>query len=157
MKYKLVTYFALACALAGIYLAFTHKDQDTEFSGYARVIDGDTIEVDHTVVRMIGVNSPETVDPDQPVECGGEKASADTKKYLSGEYVTVVIGKERTDYYGRTLGYVYVNGEEYNVGLVRRGDAEVDTVGDNTEHKNLYAAGQTEAQTNNVGLWKECK
>src|SRR5215217_1075988 len=67
-----------------------------------RVIDGDTIEISPTVdgkedVRLIGVDTPETVDPGEPVEPFGPEASAFTKEQLEGKSVTLTFDEEKTD------------------------------------------------------------
>ncbi len=77
-----------------------------------RVVDGDTIEVRldgrDEDVRLIGVDTPETVKPDTPVQCFGERASHFTKRRLTGKRVRLVFGVERRDVYGRLLAYVYL-------------------------------------------------
>ena len=77
-----------------------------------RVVDGDTIEVRldgrGEDVRLIGVDTPETVKPDTPVQCFGERASHFTKRRLTGRRVRLVFGVERRDVYGRLLAYVYL-------------------------------------------------
>ncbi len=77
-----------------------------------RVVDGDTIEVRiggrDEYVRLIGVDTPETVKPDTPVQCFGERASHFTKRRLTGRRVRLVFGVEPRDVYGRLLAYVYL-------------------------------------------------
>lgn len=79
-----------------------------------RVVDGDTVEVrfrGRTIdVRLIGIDTPETVDPTQPVGCYGKAASNFTTARLSGERVRLEFDVERTDRYGRTLAYVWIGG-----------------------------------------------
>ncbi len=91
----------------------------------ARVVDGDTIEarIGGAVedVRLIGVDTPETVKPETPVQCFGERASHFTKRRLTGRQVRLVFGVERRDVYGRLLAYVYLHGSFFNPILVRRG------------------------------------
>jgi endonuclease YncB( thermonuclease family) len=74
-----------------------------------RVVDGDTIIVTgHIRVRLIGMDTPEVVDPRKPVQCFGEAASARTKALLPrGTAVRLVYDADRYDRYGRTLAYVY--------------------------------------------------
>jgi micrococcal nuclease len=73
-----------------------------------RVIDGDTVVVhidgkdEH--VRLIGIDTPETVDPDKPVMCYGAEASGETKSLLpAGTVVRLVRDIEARDAYGRLL------------------------------------------------------
>ena len=88
-----------------------------------RVIDGDTVVVRGVGrVRLIGVDTPETVDPRRAVEFFGREASAFTKRLLEGQRVRLEYDRERTDRYGRTLAYVYLrDGTFANAEIVRRG------------------------------------
>ena len=93
----------------------------------SRVVDGDTVEllVDGAPVkvRLIGVDTPETVHPQKPVEYYGKEASTFTKNLLRGELVYLVYGQEQTDRYGRTLGYLYraPDGLFVNAEIIRQG------------------------------------
>jgi micrococcal nuclease len=77
-----------------------------------RVVDGDTVEarIDGRVedVRLIGIDTPETVKPGSPVECFGPQASRFAHGLLEGRRVRLVFGVERRDPYGRLLAYVYL-------------------------------------------------
>ena len=88
-----------------------------------RVVDGDTIIVQGVGrVRLIGVDTPETVHPRRPVECFGKEASAFTKRLLEGKRARLEYDRERTDRYGRTLAYVYLpNGTFANAEIVQQG------------------------------------
>lgn len=90
------------------------KAEDPNFTKaeVKRVIDGDTIEVtyqntDHKL-RMIGVDTPETVHPSKPIEYFGKEASAFTKKALTGATVYLEKDISETDRYGRLLRYVWL-------------------------------------------------
>ena len=77
-----------------------------------QVIDGDTVvaRVDgrDEHVRLIGIDTPETVDPKRPVMCFGPEASAETHQLLpAGTPVRLVHDVEARDAYGRLLAYVY--------------------------------------------------
>src|SRR5688572_30322262 len=68
-----------------------------------RVIDGDTIVVEGTgTVRLIGVDTPETVDPRRPVQFFGREASEFTRRTAAGKSVRLEFDQDRTDRYGRT-------------------------------------------------------
>ena len=88
-----------------------------------RVVDGDTIVVEGVGrVRLIGVDTPETVSPRRPVEFFGREASAFTKRLLEGRRVRLEYDRERTDRYGRTLAYVHLaDGTFANAEIIRRG------------------------------------
>lgn len=88
-----------------------------------RVVDGDTIVVQGVGrVRLIGVDTPETVDPRRPVERFGREASAFTKRLLEGRRVRLEYDRERTDRYGRTLAYVHLpDGTLANAEIIRLG------------------------------------
>jgi len=89
-----------------------------------RVIDGDTIVVEGVgTVRLIGVDTPETVDPRRPVGYFGREASDFTKQVATGKRVRLEFDQDRTDRYGRTLAYVYLQPENVllNAEIIRQG------------------------------------
>ena len=87
-----------------------------------RVVDGDTLLLaDGRRVRLFGVDTPETKHPTRPPEPLGEEASAFTRTRVEGRTVRLIPDIERLDRYGRTLGWVEVDGELLNVELVRAG------------------------------------
>lgn len=74
-----------------------------------RVIDGDTVVLDTIgTVRLIGVDTPETVDPRKPVQAFGKEASDFLKGLLTGVTVRVEYDQNKTDKFGRTLVYLYL-------------------------------------------------
>ena len=107
--------------LAAVALAFAPAPGAAQL--VERVVDGDTIIVQGVGrVRLIGVDTPETVDPRRPVECFGKEASAFTKRLLEGQRARLEYDRDRTDRYGRTLAYVYLpNGTFANAEIVRQG------------------------------------
>ena len=88
-----------------------------------RVVDGDTIIVRGIGrVRLIGVDTPETVHPGRPVEFFGKEASAFTRRLVDGKRVRLEYDQQRTDRYGRTLAYVHLpDGTFVNAEIIRRG------------------------------------
>jgi micrococcal nuclease len=129
------------------------------------VVDGDTIDVelDGQVyrVRYIGVDTPETVDPNRPVGCYGPEASAHNKKLVSGETVGLEKDISETDRYGRLLRYVWLSGEStgsgeaemVNADLVRDGYAQVATYPPDVKYQDTFLQLQTEARDARRGLW----
>ncbi|MGH2703152.1 MAG: thermonuclease family protein, partial [Actinomycetota bacterium] len=126
----------------------------------ARVVDGDTIEVilrGRTLdVRLIGIDTPETVHPSMPVECFGPAASRFTSSRLSGEDVRLEFDIERTDRYGRTLAYVWKDGSLFNRTLVMRGLATVSTYPPNDRYESRFIAAENRASGAERGLWGSC-
>ncbi|HKB52120.1 MAG TPA: thermonuclease family protein [Solirubrobacterales bacterium] len=125
-----------------------------------RVIDGDTIEVRLggrvEDVRLIGVDTPETVKPDTPVQCFGPRASHFTKRLLTGQRVRLVFGEERRDVYGRLLAYVFLGGRFFNPILVRRGLARSLTIPPNDRFAPRFRRLELAAARAGRGLWGAC-
>jgi endonuclease YncB( thermonuclease family) len=93
-----------------------------------RVIDGDTIELrDGKRVRLIGIDTPETVHPDLPVQRFGLEASGYMKKIAEGQYCRLEYEGKSTDYYGRLLAYVYTGSVMLNKEMLDKGYAFVYT------------------------------
>jgi micrococcal nuclease len=126
----------------------------------ARVVDGDTVIArvggEELRVRLIGIDTPETVAPDQPVECYGPAASAFTHRRLEGRDVELEFDVERLDRYGRTLAYVWLGGELFNETLVREGYAVVTTFPPDVRYVDRFVAAQRAAREQHFGLWGAC-
>lgn len=126
----------------------------------SRVVDGDTIEVQlhgATVdIRLIGIDTPETVDPGEPVGCYGPEASGFTTESLEGEMVRLEYDVEREDQYGRSLAYVFVGNRLFNESLVGQGYAQVSTYRPNVKYVDRFLAAQRRARKRNAGLWDSC-
>jgi micrococcal nuclease len=125
-----------------------------------RVVDGDTVEValdgGEEDVRYIGVDTPETVKPDTPVQCFGPQASAFNHHLVEGRRVRLVFGVERRDVYGRLLAYVYLGDRFVNAELVRRGLARTLTIPPNDRFAGRFERLQTAAARAGRGLWGDC-
>ena len=132
------------------------------------VVDGDTIDVsmpdgsDETV-RYIGIDTPETVKPDTPVQCGGPKAHAVNERLVGGRSVTLRFDAERRDVYGRLLAYVYLPAARpgghplfVNAELVRLGLARTLTIPPNDSFASLFARLAARAGALGRGLWGSC-
>jgi micrococcal nuclease len=125
-----------------------------------RVVDGDTIEVRlggaEEDVRYIGVDTPETVKPDNPVECFGPQASRFNHALVERERVRLVFDTERRDVYGRLLAYVYLDGRFVNAELVRRGFARTLTIPPNDRFAGRLKRLEIAAARAGRGLWGAC-
>lgn len=123
-----------------------------------RVIDGDTIELETgSKVRYIGMDTPETVDPDKPVQCFGKEASERNKELVEGKRVQLVKDISETDRYGRLLRYVYLpDGTMVNLELVQEGYARVETIPPDVKYSSIFIVALREARLAKRGLWAAC-
>jgi micrococcal nuclease len=128
-----------------------------------RVVDGDTVQIDidgrREKLRLIGIDTPETVKPDTPVQCYGPEASAFTKQLLpEGTAVRIERDVEARDDYGRLLGYVYRadDGLFVNLEIVAQGYASLLTFPPNVAHVDEFVAAARAAERANLGLWSAC-
>lgn len=128
-----------------------------------RVVDGDTVMLDFgdvtDTVRLIGIDTPETVRPDSPVECFGPEASAFTKSLLpEGTSVRVERDLEARDDYGRLLGYVHrtADGLFVNLAIVEQGYARPLAIAPNTTHVDAFVQAARRAERADLGLWGAC-
>lgn len=127
------------------------------------VVDGDTVVVDiagqQETLRLIGIDTPETVDPDQPPECFGAEASAHTKELLpEGTAVRLTRDVEARDRYDRLLVYVQraEDGLFINLDLVTGGWADDYPYPPNVAHQREFAIAVSQARADGVGLWGAC-
>jgi micrococcal nuclease len=109
-------------------------------------------------VRYIGVDTPETVKPGEPVQCFGRLASAFNRRLVEGRRVRLRFGPERHDRYGRLLAYVYVEGRRHSVNakLVARGYGRVLVIPPNTAHEEGFRRLERRARERGLGLWSIC-
>jgi endonuclease YncB( thermonuclease family) len=140
---------------------------DELYGEVTKVTDGDTITVEtqgrSTPVRLIGVDTPETVAPDQPIGCFGKRASDYTKRILENRLVRLEIPRvgESEDAYGRTLAYVYLDTNNdgsfehpFNEDLLELGLAR--TTSFSHEHRREFERLRQEAEERGAGLWSVC-
>jgi micrococcal nuclease len=127
-----------------------------------RVVDGDTIIVRlHGAkerVRLIGIDTPESVKPGTPVQCYAKAASRETHALLDGRSVRLVADVEARDRYGRLLAYIYrrPDGLFVNAELARRGYARQLTIPPNVRFADRFGALVREARNAGRGLWTAC-
>ncbi len=125
-----------------------------------KVVDGDTIDVDINGkierIRMIGINTPETVDPKKPVECFGKEASDKAKELLSGREVRLEVDTTQTDRdkYNRLLRYVWrEDGLFYNLEIIKQGYAYEYIYDLPYRYQKEFKAAQNDAESKKLGLW----
>lgn len=128
-----------------------------------RVVDGDTIVVSvagrDERVRLIGIDTPESVKPGSAVECFGKEASGHLAWLLpQGTRVRLVGDVEQRDRYGRLLAYVYREADDLfvNAAMARDGFAEPLTIPPNIAHTTELTAAARSAREGGRGLWAAC-
>lgn len=139
---------------------------DQKLVPVVKVVDGDTIDVmidgQKKSVRMIGINTPETVDPRRPVQCFGVEASNETKRLLTGKKVLLTKDVSETDKYDRILRLVYLPLDDgqmlfVNDYLVRQGFANNYTYPPDIKFDEQFKLAEQEARENKRGLWGKCQ
>lgn len=132
-----------------------------EFATVARVVDGDTIKVllngEEKTLRIIGVNTPEIVDPRRAVECFGKEASSAMKERLKeGSSVMLIADstQDNEDRYGRLLRYIE-DSDRQDIGLwlIEQGYAYEYTYRAPYERQAAYQEAQRIASESQIGLW----
>jgi micrococcal nuclease len=125
-----------------------------------RVVDGDTIHVlldnNDVTIRMIGIDTPETVDPRKPVQCFGKEASNHARQLLNGATVYLEIDNSQGDYdkYNRLLSYIWMSdGRMFNQVMIAEGYAFEYTYNRPYKYQAQFKDAQRNAQTQQLGLW----
>ena len=157
----------VAAALVFVLVTNDRGDGDERTGGAAqetarviRAVDGDTILAEvggaRRYVRYIGVDTPETVKPDAPVQCFGPQAHDLNERLVGGRRVRLVYGEEREDRYGRLLAYVYAGKRFVNAELLRRGYARTLTISPNDRYAERFTELAQRAGRLGLGLWRVC-
>lgn len=125
-----------------------------------RVVDGDTVEVAidgvEDRVRYIGLDTPESVAPGEPVDCFGPEAAAYNARIVEGKQVELLIGAEPRDRYGRLLAYVLLGDLLVNAELLRQGFATTLSISPNDQLESRFRRLEERAGRAGVGLWGAC-
>jgi len=150
----------IVASLAGWWLGAKSPTSSGSYQ-VVSVLDGDTIVVrgpDGTeTVRLLGVDTPETHHPTEPVGCYGPEAARYTHERLAGETVDLVGDIESHDQYGRRLAYVILAGERFNDKLLRQGYATLLVIEPNHAHARAMLRAELDAQRARRGLWGACE
>jgi micrococcal nuclease len=128
----------------------------------SRVIDGDTLDVEkdgiRVRVRLIGVDTPETVDPRRPVQCFGKEASLRAKELLEGRLVRLETDPSQGlyDRYDRMLAYVYLSdGTFFNKEMISQGYAHEYTHRSPYRYQPEFKVAERIAREEKRGLWAD--
>jgi len=126
-----------------------------------RVVDGDTLVLNidgkDTRVRLIGLDTPESVDPREKVECFGIEAAEKAKEMLEGKNVRVEKDQSQAEYdaYGRLLAYVYVGDTLFNEYMIAEGYGHEYTYRIPYKYRSQFKAAEREARDAKRGLWAD--
>ena len=123
--------------------SFVYSSEKNVAKGKARIIDGDTIEINMEKIRFGGINSPERN------EIGYRLAKDKLKEKITNN-ILICVREKNKDKYRRTVAECFINGESLSTFLVRRGYA----FAYRKYSKNKYAKEQKYAKINKLGVWK---
>ncbi len=125
-----------------------------------KVIDGDTLQVfvngQKETIRLIGMDTPETVDPRKPIQCFGKEASDKAKEILTGKTIFLELDSTQgdKDKYNRLLRYVFLeDGTSFNKMMIAEGYAHEYTYAAPYKYQAEYKQAEVEARNNDLGLW----
>jgi micrococcal nuclease len=138
-------------------LSSVYDEEKFPYYDVVRVVDGDTIIINFNGkeerLRMIGIDTPETVHPTKPVEPFGPEASEYTKRRLEGKKAGVELDVQERDQYGRLLAYVWVDGVMINNELLEEGLAVVSTYPPNVKYVELFRQTEKKAKEEKKNIW----
>ena len=140
------------------------KPSSTFQGTVVKVVDGDTIRVDLPTgvdtVRIIGIDTPEVVDPNRPEACFGAEATAFAEQLLAEKTVRLEVDptQDGRDRYDRMLAHVYLGDSLYAAEAIRDGfGIHYIYQGRPSIHADELAAAQAAATTAKVGIWAKCE
>ncbi len=140
--------------------AYPAQPADLPQATVVKVVDGDTVDVEldgaSVRLRLIGLNTPETVDPRRPVECYGREASAKAHELLDGQTVRLEDdpSQQNRDRYDRLLRYIWLpDGRLYNLEMIAQGYAYEYTYGVPYTYQHIFKQAEQTAREHERGLW----
>jgi len=156
------------CISIAIYFFASDSNQlqtttgDESLYTVVKVIDGDTIDVvvqgKTERLRLIGVDTPETVDPRKTVQCFGVEASNKAKEILNGQRVKIEadVTQGNRDKYGRLLRYVFLADDtNFNQRMIEDGYAHEYTYNVPHKYQTDFMAAEKNAREKKLGLWSD--
>ena len=167
-KFLLLVIIAAAAYFFGVQ---EQQDNSGLIAGtISRVVDGDTavimVDGQERRVRFLGVDTPETVHPNKPVQFYGKEASNFTKSQLTGKRVWLEYDASPQDRYNRHLAYIWtakpktideaaIRRDMFNAKLLLGGYAKVMIIKPNKKYEVLFRQFEKEARNANKGLWSQ--
>lgn len=142
-------------------------EQDTTNKGLEKievtvdhVVDGDTVSVilpnsEKESVRLLLIDTPESVHPNKPVQPFGKEASNFAKQKLQkGQTVVLEKGELERDKYGRLLGYIWIDDVNFNQLMIEKGYARVGYVYEpNTKYLDEFKKAEDDAEEKGINIW----
>lgn len=155
----LVAIFSIACYFLFFYNRNTNNLQ-VEQAIVKSVIDGDTVII-HTSegieerVRLLLIDTPESVHPTEPEQLFGKESSDFAKSILrEGDIITIEIGNPERDKYDRLLAYLWINDVNFNLLMIEKGYARVAYVYEpNTKYIEEFREAEKRAKDRNLNIW----
>lgn len=127
-----------------------------------KVVDGDTLTLEKdgekVTIRLIGLDTPETVDPRKPVQCFGNEASQKAKELLDGANISLETDASQGTYdkYGRMLAYVFLSdGTLFNEYMIAEGYGHEYTYSEPYKYQSRFKAAEQRAREEKKGLWSD--
>jgi len=147
-------------SMSDIKRATDYTELEKDEALIVRVIDGDTVivltsEGKEERVRLLLIDTPESVHPEEPVEKFGPESSKYAKEYLkAGDRVTLEKGNPERDKYERLLAYIWKDGVNFNLHMVKQGYAKVAYVFEpNTKYLDEFLEAQKKAKEKQMNIW----
>ncbi len=154
LKKSLTAVAALIIILGGSYFYFSGQQGDEVY--IERVIDGDTVQTAAgDSIRLLGVDTPEIDWENNESEFYAEEAREFTIEHLRDQNVLLEYDEEREDDYGRTLAYIYQDGDNFNRRLLKEGYASLMIVEPNDKYESEFKEAAAEARNSKKGIWTQ--
>ena len=127
---------------------------EEERATVARVIDGDTVELDNGErVRYLGIDTPELGSE----ECFSLEATERNRELVEGKQVSLVSGPEDRDRFGRLLRWVFLDdGTFVNAELIWEGYAKTFFF-EESRYRQIFVQLQVAASQAGAGGWTKCE
>lgn len=140
------------------------NNSNNNLAKVVKVVDGDTIDINLNNkterIRLIGMDSPEIVDPEKPVQCYGREASDKAKIILTGKSVRLETdpSQDDRDIYGRLLRYIFLkDGTNFDEMMIAQGFAHEYTYKVPYKYQAEFKTAQLQAQDQKLGMWADPK